>query len=295
MSHFAFEHKKSLAALHLSVMLFGLSAVLGQMIEAPAVLVAGGRVFCSSILLAILQAVTHTPWKLHSRKDAAILCSAGIILALHWTAFFQSIQASSVAIGTITFSTFPLFLTVLEPLIFHEKLQLQNIGCAVMLLAGVAITVPEWSLDNPITAGIGWGMLASLTYAVMTLLNRVVAGKYPARTICLYEQGTAAVVLFPAWFILPFAWTPQNLAGIALLGFACTALAHSLYIAAQKNVRAQTAGIISGLETVYGILYALIFLQEIPAARELAGGAVILAAAMFATLHPACTPSKSSS
>ena len=54
---------------------------------------------------------------------------------------------------------------------------------------------------------------------------------------------------------------------------------------AQKGVKAQTAGIISGMETVYGIVFALIFLREIPTVRELVGGAVILGIAFYSSLH----------
>ena len=72
------------------------------------------------------------------------------------------------------------------------------------------------------------------------------------------------MVLLPAFFLVPAVWTSRDLGAVAVLGFVCTALAHSLYVAAQKRVRAQTAGLISGLETVWGILYALVFLGEAP-------------------------------
>ena len=105
--------------------------------------------------------------------------------------------------------------------------------------------------------------------------------------VCLYEQGTAALVLLPAFFLVRAVWTPADLAGVALIGFVCTALAHSLYVAAQKGVSARTAGLVSGLETVYGIAYAALLLGEMPTLRELAGGALILGVAAWSTLHPA--------
>lgn len=83
--------------------------------------------------------------------------AAGVVLAVHWTTFFQAIQSSSVAIGTITFSAFPLFLTFLEPLIFHEPLRPRSLVSALVLLLGVGITVPAFSLENQITLGILWG------------------------------------------------------------------------------------------------------------------------------------------
>ena len=66
---------------------------------------------------------------------------------------------------------------------------------------------------------------------------------------------------------------------MAAIGFVCTAIAYSLYVSAQKGVRAQTAGIISGMETVYGIIFAFV-----PTVRELIGGAVILGVALYSSL-----------
>lgn len=231
------EYRKSLISLHIAVMLFGLSAVLGQFVTAPAVIVAGGRVICSSLLLFLLSIAGRASLKLKSRKDYGIAVFAGIILAVHWTTFFQAIQSSSVAIGTITFSTFPLFLTFLEPLLFREKLKVASVLSAAVLLLGVFITIPEFSLENQITIGILWGMVSSLSYAVLSLANRYLSHSYAARTVCLYEQGTAAVVLLPAIFFVKTSWTTQNILGITAIGFICTAFAHSLYVAAQRKVK----------------------------------------------------------
>ena len=276
--------RNSVMLLHIAVMMFGMSAVLGRFVDAPAVVIAGGRVVCSSITLLILSRITKSNLKLNSVKDYAVAVLTGVILAIHWTSFFQSAQTASVAVSTITFSAFPLFLTFLEPLVFREKLRLRSLACAAVLLLGVGITIPDFSLDNQITLGILWGLISALTYAVMSLSNRYLSGIYESRTICLYEQGAAAVVLLPALLLVPVNWTVQNLVGIGAIGLICTAIAHSLYVSAQRNVKAQTAGIISGMETVYGIVFALLFLGEAPSVREIIGGVIILSVAMFSSL-----------
>lgn len=275
---------KNILYLHIAVMLLGLSGVIAQYVEVPAIMAALGRVICSSILLFSIAVIKKDSLRLNSKKDYVMIILTGAVMAVHWTTFYQSIQVSTVAIGTITFSTFPLFLTFIEPLIFHEALRRRNILCAVFLLIGVIITIPEFSMSNHTTIGVVWGMISSFSYALLTLANRYFSTRYPSRTICMYEQGTAAVVLFPAVFIVDTVWRIQDIAGVAFVGFICTAFAHSLYVSAQKNVRAQTAGIISGMETVYGIFYALLFLREIPTIRELVGGAVILSVAMYSSL-----------
>lgn len=275
---------KNILYLHISVMLFGLAGVVAQFVEVSAVMVALGRVICSSALLLIIALVKRDRLRLDSKRDVFLIILTGAVMAAHWTTFFQSIQVSTVAIGTITFSTFPLFLTFLEPMIFHEKIRRQSIFSAIILFIGVLITIPEFSMANNTTIGIIWGMICSLTYAILTLANRYFSARYAARTICLYEQGSAAVVLLPALFLVETTWRAQDIAGVAFVGFICTAFAHSLYVTAQKSVKAQTAGIVSGMETVYGIVYALLFLGEIPTIRELVGGAVILSVAMYSSL-----------
>lgn len=276
--------RKSVLMLHAAVMLFGLSAVLGRWISVPAVCVAGGRVVCSTLVLLILCRWKKIPTRLNSFRDGCFAVIAGVVLAVHWTTFFMAVQTASVAVGTITFSTFPLFVTFLEPVIFRERLRASSLLCACVLIAGVLITVPEFAVENETTLGILWGLVSSFSYAILVLFNRDLSAKYAAQTVCLYEQGTAAVVLLPFLFLTNASWSVQDLGGIALLGVVCTALAHGLYVAAQKRVKAQTAGIISGMETVYGILYAMLLLGEIPTPREWIGGGVILAAAIFASI-----------
>lgn len=278
------SHGNSLAMLHISVMLFGLSAVLGQSVDLPAVTIAGGRVVCSSLALLIFSLAAKSDLRLHGKKDYGIAIFTGGVLALHWTTFFLAIKSSSVAIGTITFSTFPLFLTFLEPLFFREKLRMTSLVSALFLLLGVWITVPSFSLESNSAIGMAWGLVSGLAYAVMSLSNRYLSVRYSGTTICIYEQGTAAVLLFPTLFQRANQWTTSNLLGVMAIGLVCTAVAHTLYVAALHSVKAQTAGIASGMETVYSVLFAFLFLGEVPSVRELAGGAVILGTAMFSTL-----------
>ena len=145
------NNKKSILFLHVAVMLFGFSGVLAQYVQVPAVLVAMGRVICSSLLLLAISLVKKDKLTLESKKDYALIIGTGVIMAIHWSSFFQAIQVSSVAIGTITFSTFPLFLTFMEPVVFKEKLRARSVISAVILLAGVYITVPEFSVGNKVT------------------------------------------------------------------------------------------------------------------------------------------------
>jgi drug/metabolite transporter (DMT)-like permease len=271
--------KKSLLFLNIAVMLFGLSGVIAKFISASPVAITFGRALLSSFLLFCTVLIKREGFKLKLIKDLLFLVLSGVLLAAHWTAFFQSIKTASVAIGTITFSTFPLFLAILEPLFFHEQLRGRSLIYAAVLICGVLITVPEFSYSNQTTLGILWGMAGSLTYALIVLLNRDLSGRYSGAKICMYEQAVAAVVLLPAVFLARERLGAEDIAGIAAIGALCTALGFSLFVTAQKKVSAQTAGIVSGMETVYGILFAFLFLGAAPSVREIVGGTIILGVA----------------
>lgn len=274
---------RPILSLHLAVMMFGLSGVIGRIVHVSPIALAGGRVLCSSAVLLLILLFRKQTLKAASRTDTALTCLAGLLLAVHWISFFQSVQTASVAIGTITYSTFPLFLLILEPLLYHEKMSLRNGLLSLGLLAGVLITVPEFSLTNTTTLGILWGMLSSVSYAFLTLVNRRLSRSYTGTWVSFREQGTAALLLLPLLILRREPATPTDLLGIAAIGFLCTALGFSLFVSAQRHVSAQTAGIVAGMETVYGILFAGLFIGEFPTLREIIGGIIILGIAFLAS------------
>ena len=69
-----------------------------------------------------------------------------------------------------------------------------------------------------------------------------------------------------------------------ILGLIFTALAQWLFVASLRQIRAQTASVVTCLEPVYGILFAVLLLGEKPSARTLLGGLLIFGAVLGATL-----------
>lgn len=276
--------QRALLSVNAAVFLFGLAGLFAKWIHLPALGITFGRVLFSSIALCAFMRAGGQPFRVSDRRDLALLVCAGAILALHWWSFLASIQLSTVAIGTITFSSFPLFLTFLEPLAFHQRLTKRNVLIAAVILVGVAITVPELSLENHTFRGIAVGMFSALAYAVLTAMNKRFAQKYSGTLIAFYEQATAAVVLLPLVLGARMRPSATDVGLLLLLGVVTTALAHTLFITSLKRLPAQLAGICSSMETVYGILFALVLLGEVPSGREIAGAIIIVGAVVFAQL-----------
>ncbi|MBU3182345.1 DMT family transporter [Clostridium psychrophilum] len=275
---------KNLMEIHLAVFLFGLSELFGKLLSLPPVIIVFGRAFFSSIFLLITMFYLKKEIKLKQPKHYLYLSLMGVILAIHWSTFFQSIQVSTVATGLITFSTFPVFVTFLEPYFFKEKIEMSNCVIAIITLFGAALVVPSLKLGNSSTQGFLWGMVSSFTYAILSMLNRKYVKEYSGISIAFYEQLTSTIVLTPLFFLQKPIFSLRDILLLVLLGVVFTGIAHSLFINGLKNIKTQTAGIISSLEPVYGIIFTAFVLSEIPTLREILGGFIILSTVFYSTI-----------
>lgn len=269
--------KRSLFEIHTAVVLFGLAGLFGKWLDLSPLTIVLGRVFFASIALALILLYLHQGFRIRPAQDLLILVFLGFVLAFHWVAFFHSIQISSVAIGLFSFSTFPVFTTFLEPLFFKERLIKANVVFSAICLFGVFLIVPRFSAQDTSFMGVVWGLLAGFTFAVLAVYNRKLTQIHSSLTLAFYQDFFATFFLLPFFFILRPVVAGKDILLLIILGTACTAASHSLFIKGMKHIKAQTASLINALEPVYGILFAFLFLHEIPSARTLIGGGIILA------------------
>ena len=275
--------RRGLVSANIATLFFGLAGVLGKLSGLPAPIITLGRVIFATMALGVWAGVSGISVRPRGRRDLALLALQGVILALHWTAFFQAIAVSDVAIGLLAFSSFPLFTAALEPLLLRQRPSLPEIIAALLILPGIYLLVPSFSLSNHATQGVMWGLLAGATFALLSVINRGLTSRYPSVTLSLFQDGIAALVLAPTAFLLPLggAFTLRSLLLLVALGLFCTALAHTLFIASLRDITAQLASVIAALEPVWGIFFAWLALRATPTPRTLLGGALIVGAALL--------------
>jgi len=100
---------QALAGLHLAVLLFGFAGLFGKWLDLPPVAIVLGRTLIAAAALGVLVAVRG-----ERARFAAGLAGNGIVLAVHWVAFFEAIRVSTIAIGLLGYASFPLFVLILE-------------------------------------------------------------------------------------------------------------------------------------------------------------------------------------
>ena len=264
-------------------MLFGVAGLFGKLLHLQPAMIVFGRTLFASLFLIVVLRVLKTDLRVKSGKHLFGFVCMGAILAVHWTSFFYSVQISTVAIALLTYSSFPIFVTFLEPFAFGERMRLLDIVVSLVVFIGLVMIIPEFNLANNLTLGVIWGTFAGFTFAVLSILNRMFVAEYSALTVTLYQDGFACLMLLPFIGGSIFTLSVGEWSWLILLGVVFTALAHSLFIWGMRVVKAQLAGMIACLEPVYGILFALVLLQEIPSTREIMGGAVIIGSIVYAT------------
>jgi drug/metabolite transporter (DMT)-like permease len=277
------QQLRGLVSVNIAVLLFGLAGVLGKLSLLPAPIIVFGRSFFAGLVLLAVCLFRHISLRPKQSRDSYLLLGQGVLLALHWTAFFQAINVSNVAIGLLSFSSFPLFTAMLEPLLLHQRPSRVQIVAALLILPGIYLLVPSFTMQNQTTLGVMWGVLSGASFALLSVTNRWLGRSYSSLMISLYQDGIAALVLLPIFFFTAPGsfWTPHALLILFILGVVCTALAHTLFIASMRDITAQTASLLASLEPVWGIIFGIVLLGAIPTARTLLGGAIILTATLL--------------
>ena len=278
------EKTKNIISLHLAIFLFGFSALFGKFISLSPIAIVFGRTFVAAITSFLILRSLKQDYKLNAKNDYLFLCSLGVLFAVHWFTFFKSVQVSSVAIAVLTFSTYPVFVTFLEPYFYREKIRLFDIVTAFVTLFGVFFIVPKFELTNNVTQGTLWGLAAGLTCAFLAIACKKGTEKYSVLVIPFYQNLTAAIVSLPFMIYLKPVFEVKDILLLILLGSLFTAVSGTLYVKSLSTIKVQFASIVTCLEPVYSITFAVILLGEVPTLRTVFGGFIFLGAILFATL-----------
>ena len=282
------SHRNGVISVLFALPFVSMTGLFGKFLShSPLLIVQGRAFFAFSALLLALFAIRKAIF-FKNYLEWAWLMVSGTILAVHWIAFFQAIQVSTVAIGLLSFSSYPLFTTFLEPLFFREQLRSRNIFAVLLVICGLALMTTSNNEDSntiisgSVVQGVLWGLASGLGFAVLTLLNRGYVRNHSPLLLTCWQNGIAALV------ILPWSWSESwDLSGkdwglLFILGVVCTVGGHTLLINGLRHVRAQVVSLlIAGMEPVFAILFALFLLGETPSGQTLLGGVLIIGTTVF--------------
>lgn len=252
---------RSYLELHLAVFLWGFTAILGDLIQLPALTLVWWRVLLTSLSLLAFVRVGSLIRDL-GRRQALIFAGLGCIVALHWVTFYGSIKLANASVGLICLATTSLFSSIIEPLVTGRKFLWYELLIGVLILPGIWLIVD--GVDPSMTPGILVGLSSALFVSIFTSFNKKYVEKSDPLRITFLELLAGTVFLTP---LLPLAggdFWPSGTDWVLLIFLAvvCTAFTNWLFLRALKNLSAFAANLTVNLEPVYGIFMAYFLLND---------------------------------
>ena len=279
------NYHKNLSNLILAALLISTSGVLGKYIAMPSEVIIWFRSafamiflysFCryKKISLTIIDVKTHVP-----------LIISSLFTAAHWVTYFYALKLSNVALGMLSLYTFPVITTLLEPVFLKSKFNIMHLVLGLMVLFGVSILTPEFTLESSDVKGILFGLFSAICYSIRMLILKKHVQHYHGSMLMLYQTTIITIVLFPVLFFMDSSGFESQYPYLLLLALLTTAIGHSLMVHSLKFFSASTATIISSIQPIFGILIAFLLVNEIPKTNTIWGGLIIILTVVIETIR----------
>jgi drug/metabolite transporter (DMT)-like permease len=257
--------KKAFFQLHISVFLAGFTGILGKLINLNEGLLVWYRLLITSATMWILFSFTRKIKQIAFR-DIIKLSGIGFLAAIHWVAFYGSINYANVSVALVCFSSVGFFTALVEPILLRTRIKWVELLLGLMVISGIYII---FQFDGRYRTGIILGVICALLLAFVMIFIRQFVQRINPETLLTYQLSGGFIALsvflpfylqyFPTDHILP---TTKDWLWLLVLAWFCSVWAFTLSARALKKLSAFTVNLTFNLEPVYGIILAFVIFKE---------------------------------
>ena len=268
--------------LFLGVLGVSLSAIFVKYSDAPSLITATYRLAWTVAILAPLSLKKSLPEiRRFSKKEVFAAIAAGILFALHFTLWFESLKHTTIASSTVLVDTDVIFAAIGFCIFMHGRIPKKGVLAIIVTVCGGVITALSGGGEG--TSSLFGNMLAlaaAILIAGYTLLGRFARSRNISTSAYTLITYTACLITL---LILDFATgTPvtgygikEVLIGLGLAVF-CNLLGHSIVSWSLKYLTPAYISAVKLCEPVFATLLGIVFFREIPNALQILGAAVII-------------------
>ena len=288
---------QSLLLLHGVVVIFGFTGILGKLISIEAEPLVFWRVTLGGATTALFLWVAKR-WQAWTWRGVIEAAVVGWIVAAHWVTFFASIKASSVGLALTMLATAPLFVGLIEPMVFGRQIALRELAAAAMVFLGIALV---FDAEQEHVTGMVLGLVSALLAAVFSTVNGVLVRRHDPINLSAVELLAASVGM-GLWLVLRGQWgsglwtmSTMDWIWIGLLAIVATSCAFMVSIQVLKRLTPFESAMAINLEPIYAIVLAYVLFDERFEPGFYAGAALVICAVFadtFLRSRPRGTTSK---
>lgn len=257
----------------------GRAAILSGM-DSTEVLI--GRFGSGALLLWLTQLVRPSKGAALDLHGMGSIGLVGLLNGIGMLLLFSALTRLDASIVSMIISTLPVF--VLLILAFRgEALTQRKVIRLLLAMAGLYVLIgPGGEVDM---MGVTLAMISLLFFASQLVLSQALVQMYDNETVARYVTTTMLIVVCVYWWLQDGDWqwpTPEGWFYIALLGVISTYAARLLLYATIRRIGSGQMSLMLPLETLMGITWAVLFLNEHLTPIQWVGGALIVSSAVLA-------------
>lgn len=274
--------KRSIIILHITVVVWGFTGILGALISVNEYQLVWYRVLIAAVSLGLYCKLKNISLKADVLSVGKLLAT-GLVLGLHWILFFGAIKASNISVTMVCLSSLTLFTSILEPLLNRVKISKIEVMIGFIIIVGIYII---FRFESAYARGIIMGLLSALMASLFTIINGKQIKNRSAIVISFYELlgaflGISIYLLIKNGFHQDFYLNTKDLIYLLILGTVCTSVAYVYGVNVMKHLSAFRVVLITNLEPVYAILLALLIFGK---TEQMSGGFYIGAAIILTAI-----------
>ena len=275
--------------LHLIILIFGFTGILGRYIDTPPSALTIYRTGLTCVFLAMFMRYRRMSFRVGMRNVVLLLLSGGVI-GLHWTLFFSAIKQANVSVTMAMLATGALFASLLEPIFYRRRLRPHEVLFGLLAVAGIYIISGQ---NADFHGGILTALAASFVSACYSIINSKWFARFPDDTVMVAFYEMAGAVAVVAVVFAPTEGFVQGLGqvgvkdalGILFLALVCTAYTNVKMIQLFRYLSPFTVMLNINLEPVYAMLMAAaLYPDERMSGTFYAGAAIILSTVVLNAL-----------
>lgn len=280
-------------AMFATVIFWGISFISTKVIlrELPPSTIALVRFLIASLLLVILLH-RREPGSRPRKVDLPLMVLSGVFgISLYF--FFENtgIYYTTAVNASLIVTFVPLITILLDIVFYHSRITVLKLTGVVIALVGTYLSVTangQISLDSVHFKGNMYMVGAMLVWALYTLINKSLQGKYSGLSMTTFQTvfGTAALV--PLALAEVREWQVISLTSlwhILFLAVCCSVAGYLFYNYALKHLDVTVTTIYLNLIPVVGVAGGFIFLGESVLPIQLIGGMITLLAIIVVNLE----------
>lgn len=275
--------KYPVVVMFLGVLGASMSSVFVRLSQAPSAVTAFYRLFWTVLLMSpMVLGKGEIRRELKAIDSRALLLSAlsGVMLAVHFATWFESLRHTTVSGGTIIVSTEVIWVALAYCLLMKGRLSRKSVGAiAVTLVGSVVIALSDSAEGGNHLYGDFLALTAALAVAAYTLLGRTVRRSVSATVYTYIVYIFCCVTLLILCLAQRHSILGCHPSGILcglLLAVFSTILGHSIFSWCLKYLPPTFVSAAKLCEPVIAGIFAAILFREVPGPTQLLGAVIIL-------------------